>query len=154
MSSAIHWGDSPPFPLWRQTRISYEQNGFPWSATKTNKDISQIIKKAVPEILGEGDEIQFGSFNRENCLTWIWSMKPVKKFIFYTNASLALLYLADMLINILKTRFSSFFSRMLLNTLLLKKFPPRAKQMSSKGHQEAVWSLCSKFVIFGNSKWV
>ena len=29
----------------------------------TNKEISQIIKQAVPEIQEEGDEIRFGSFN-------------------------------------------------------------------------------------------
>ena len=30
----------------------------------SNKEISQIIKQAVPEIQEEGDEIRFGSFNR------------------------------------------------------------------------------------------
>ena len=30
----------------------------------TNKEISQIIKQAVPEIQEEGDEIRFRSFNR------------------------------------------------------------------------------------------
>ena len=33
-------------------------------AAITNKDISQLIKQAVPEILEEGDDVQFGSFNR------------------------------------------------------------------------------------------
>ena len=44
--------DSPPAPPSerRQTRISYEQNGFPGFAAVTNKEISQIIKQAVPEI--------------------------------------------------------------------------------------------------------
>ena len=32
-------------------------------AAVTNKEISQIIKQAVPEIHEEGDEIRFGSFN-------------------------------------------------------------------------------------------
>ena len=30
----------------------------------TNKEISQIIRQAVPQIQEEGDEIRFGSFNR------------------------------------------------------------------------------------------
>ena len=30
----------------------------------TNKEISQIIKQAVPEIQEEGDEIRSGNFNR------------------------------------------------------------------------------------------
>ena len=49
--------DSPPVPPSerRQTRVSYEQNGFPVYATVTNKEISQIIKQAVPEI-SEGDK--------------------------------------------------------------------------------------------------
>ena len=33
-------------------------------AAVTNKEISQIIKQAVPEIHEEGDEVRFGSFNR------------------------------------------------------------------------------------------
>ena len=31
-------------------------------AAVTNKEISQLIKQAVPEIHGEGDEVRFGSF--------------------------------------------------------------------------------------------
>ena len=33
-------------------------------AAATNKEISQKIKEAVPEIHKEGDEIRFGGFNR------------------------------------------------------------------------------------------
>ena len=33
-------------------------------AAVTNKEISQLTKQAVPEIHKEGDELQFGSFNR------------------------------------------------------------------------------------------
>ena len=33
-------------------------------AAVTNKEISQLIKQAVPEILEEGDEVRGGSFNR------------------------------------------------------------------------------------------
>ena len=58
--------DSPPVPpsKQRQTRVSYEQNGLPWFAAVTNKEISQIIKQAVLEIHEECDEIRFGSLNR------------------------------------------------------------------------------------------
>ena len=58
--------DSPPVPLSKrlQTRVSYVQNGFPQFAAVTNKEISQIIKQAVPKIHEEGDEIRFGIFNR------------------------------------------------------------------------------------------
>ena len=34
-------------------------------AAVTNKEISQISKQAVPEISGEGDKIQFGSFKSD-----------------------------------------------------------------------------------------
>ena len=56
--------DSPPVPLseQRQTRVSYEQNGSRFAAV-INKEISQIIKLAVPEKHEEDDEIRFGSFN-------------------------------------------------------------------------------------------
>ena len=55
--------DSPPVPPSerRQTRLSYEQNGFPVGCSN-NKKISQIIKQAVPRIHEEGDEIRFGNF--------------------------------------------------------------------------------------------
>ena len=33
-------------------------------AVVTNKEISQLIKQAVPEIREGGDELRFGSFNR------------------------------------------------------------------------------------------
>ena len=33
-------------------------------AAVTNKEISQIIKQAVPEKHEEGGEVRFGSFNR------------------------------------------------------------------------------------------
>ena len=35
-----------------------------WLAAVTNKEISQIIERPVPEIPEEGDEIRFGRFNR------------------------------------------------------------------------------------------
>ena len=35
-----------------------------WFAAVTNKQISQLIKQAVPEIHEEGDEVRIGSFNR------------------------------------------------------------------------------------------
>ena len=47
----------------RQTREICEQNAFPVSGIE-NKEISQLIKQAVPEIHEEGDEVGFGSFNR------------------------------------------------------------------------------------------
>ena len=67
-------------------------------------------------------------------------MKPVIKFLAYKcelSLSLASLYLVDLFINKLKTKFNSLFYRMILNTkknsqLILKKFPARAKQMPSK----------------------
>ena len=33
-------------------------------AALANKEISQLIKQAVPEIHEEGDEVRLGSFNR------------------------------------------------------------------------------------------
>ena len=52
--------DSPPVPPCerRQTRVSYEQNGYP-VCRRNEQRISQIIKQAVPEIHEKGDEIRF-----------------------------------------------------------------------------------------------
>jgi len=33
-------------------------------AAVTNKEISKLIKQAVPELHEEGDEVRFGNFNR------------------------------------------------------------------------------------------
>ena len=55
---------SPPVPPSerRQTRVSCKMPSR--FAAVTNKEISQLIKQAVPEIHEEGDEVRFGSFNR------------------------------------------------------------------------------------------
>ena len=57
--------DSLPVPPSerRQTRVSCVQSASRFAAV-TNKEISQLIKKAVPEIHEEGDKVRGGSFNR------------------------------------------------------------------------------------------
>ena len=67
-------------------------------------------------------------------------MKPVKNFFVCKcklSSSLALLYLVDLFINKLKTRFNNLFYEMILNTKRINKsfsrnFPARAKQIASK----------------------
>ena len=85
-------------------------------AAVTNKEISQLIKQAVPEIHEEGDEVE----QVKLCLFDLnLSIKPVKKFFVYKcklSLSLALLYLVDLFINKLKTKFNNLFYRMILNT--------------------------------------
>ena len=64
----------------------------------------------------------------------------MKKFFVYKcklSVSLALLYLVDLFINKLKTKFNNLFYRMILNTKRIhnsfwRNFPARAKQMPSK----------------------
>ena len=54
--------DSPPVPSSeRRQAASKMPSRF---AAVTNKEISHLIKQAVPEIHEEGDEVRFGSFNR------------------------------------------------------------------------------------------
>ena len=58
--------DSPPVPpserrQLAKLRLSKMPSRF---ATVTNKEISQIIKQAVPEIHKEANEVWFGSCNR------------------------------------------------------------------------------------------
>ena len=59
-------------------------------AAVTNKEISQLIKQAVPEIHEESDEVWFGSLNGKALSFWhefidktgekvLFSIKPVKK---------------------------------------------------------------------------
>ena len=68
------------------------------------------------------------------------SIKLVKKFFVYKSKlslSLVLLYLVDLFINKLKTKFHNLFYRMILNTKRIhnsygRNFHARAKQMPSK----------------------
>ena len=96
-------------------------------ASVTIKEISQLIKQAVPEIHEEGDEVRFGSFNRQSFVFFDLnlSMKPVKKFFVYKcklSLSLALLYLVDLFINKLKTKFNNLFYTTILNTKRIHNF--------------------------------
>ena len=137
--------DLPPAPPSerRQTLLGCEQNAFPVCRNKQRrnrrKEILQLIKQAVSEILEEGDEVRFGSFNVELCLLDLnLSIKPVQRFFVYKcKLSLALLYLVDLFINKLKTKFNNLFYRMILNTKRIhnsfwRNFPARAKQTPSK----------------------
>ena len=46
-------------------KLAYVASKVPYRfAAATNKEISQLIKQAVPEIHEEGDEVRFESFNR------------------------------------------------------------------------------------------
>ena len=69
-----------------------------WFVAVTNKQISQIIKQAVPEMCEESDEqVKLCLFDLK------LSMKMVKRFFVYKcKFNLALLYLADMFVNKLK----------------------------------------------------
>ena len=70
-------------------------------AAVTNWEISQPIKQAISEIHEEGDEVRFGS--------------SMKKFFVYKcklSLSLALLYLVDLFINKLKTKFNILFTEL------------------------------------------
>ena len=83
-------------------------------AAVTNKESSQLIKQAVPEIHEEGDKVRFGNFKQVKlCLFDLnLSIKAVKNFLVYKcklNLSLALLYLVDLFINKLKTKFNNLF---------------------------------------------
>ena len=80
-------------------------------AAVTKKEISQIIKEAVPKIHEEGDEVRFGSFQVKLC-TCDLKKKTVKKFSVYKcklSLSLASLYLVDLFISKLKTKFNNLF---------------------------------------------
>ena len=105
-------------------------------AAVTNKESSQLIKQAVPEIHEEGDKVRFGNFKQVKLRLFDLnlSIKAVKNFFVYkckVSLSLTLLYLVDLFINKLKTKFNNFFYRMILNTnrisqLLLKIFPRKS----------------------------
>ena len=65
-------------------------------AAVVNKEISQQIKQAVPQIQEEGGEVRFGSLKALSL-----SIKPAKTFFVYKyklRLSLALLYLAELFI--------------------------------------------------------
>ena len=72
-------------------------------AAIANKEFSQLIKQAVPEIHEEGGEVRFGSFNRYKTLSFLLEFidKTSEKVFVYKcklSLSLALLYLVDLFI--------------------------------------------------------
>ena len=74
------------------------------------------------------------------------------------SVSLALLYSAELFINKLKTKFNSFFYRMVLNTKRIhnsfwQNFPERAQQLPSRDLFVGKKTLghCAKIVIVSNS---
>ena len=81
LSSAIHSVTSSSSERATPNSQSYDQNGF---SVCCNKEISQKIKRAVPEIQEEGDEIRFRSFHRKSyvCLTWIYRWNRWKRFLY------------------------------------------------------------------------
>ena len=57
--------DSPPVPPASDAKLALVASKMPSRfAAVRNKEISQLIKQAVPEIHEEGAEVRFGSFNR------------------------------------------------------------------------------------------
>ena len=112
-------------------------------AAVTNKEISQLIKLAScsrntqrrwQSLVWKFEQVKL-------CLFYFnFSIKPVKKFFVYKcklSLSLTLLYLVDLFINKLKTKFNNLFYRMILNTKRIhnsfwRNFPARAKQTPSK----------------------
>ena len=61
ISSAIHWFTSSSTKWASDAKLVYVSNKVASQiAATTDKEISQIIKQAVPEIQ-EGDKIRFGS---------------------------------------------------------------------------------------------
>ena len=103
-----------------------------WAFSETVQKISKITYTAsLPPRRFQGNSV----FNSN------LSIKTVKKFLVYQyklSLSLALLYLVDLFINKLKTKFNNLalqndFEYKKNSQLLLKKFPRiRAKQMPSK----------------------
>ena len=65
ISNTIHYFSERETPNSRKLRVVTNLM-VSWFAFVTNREISQIIKQAVPEMNKEGDAIRFGSFNRQS----------------------------------------------------------------------------------------
>ena len=143
-SRTIHWFTSSSLeratPNSRKLRAKCLPGLLP---QQTKKFHWQLIKQAVPEIHKEGDEVRFGIFTQVKlCLFDLnLSIKPVKKFFVYwckLSLSLSLLYLVDLFINKLQTKFDNLFYRMIKNSQLVwRNFPARARKMPSKVYLSA-----------------
>ena len=102
-------------------------------AAVTNKEISQLIKQAVPEIHEEGDEVDILTGKTLSVLLEFIN-KTNEKVLCYKyklSLSLALLYLVDLFINKLKAKLNNLFLQNDFkykrnSQLLLKKFPHKS----------------------------
>ena len=127
--------------------LSCEQNAFPVCCYNKQRNFTNnqascsrnIYTKKVKKL---GLEVLTGkalSFDLN------LSMKQVKKFFVYKcklSLRLVLLYLVDLFINKLKTKFNNLFYRMILNTKRIHKsfrrnFPTKPKQMLQKYYLSA-----------------
>ena len=129
--------DSPPVPPSErhQTRVRF--------SAVINKEISQLIKQAVPQIHEEGGEVRFGSFKALSF--WLQFINETGEKVFCLQIQIKVkscVTLFSWLVhNKLKTKFNNLFYRIILNTNRIhnpfrRNFPARAKQMQEKafGH--------------------
>ena len=105
-------------------------------AAVINKEISQLIKQAVPQIHEEGGEVRFGSFKALSF--WLQFINKTGEKVFCLQIQIKVkscVTLFSWLVHKkLKTKFNNLFYRMILNTKRIhnsfwRNFPARAKQM-------------------------
>ena len=135
--------DSPPVPPseWRQTRVSCEQNAFPVCCRNKLRNFTTNQASYFRNTWRRWRSSVWKFYQVKLCLFDLnLSIKLVKRFFVYKcklRLSLALLYVVDLFINKLKTKFNNLLYRMILNTKRIHNsfwtnFPARAKQMPSK----------------------
>ena len=112
-------------------------------AAVINKEISQLIKQAVPQIHEEGGEVRFGSFKALSF--WLQFINETGEKVFCLQIQIKVKSCVTLFSwpvhNKLKTKFNNLFYRIIINTNRIhnsfrRNFPARAKQMQEKafGH--------------------
>ena len=149
ISCTIHWFTSSSSERATPNSGKLQAKCFPGVLPWTNKEISQLIKQAAPEIHKEGDEVWFGGLTGKALSFWLeFINKTSEKVFVYTcklSLSLALLYLADLFINKLKTKFNNLFYRMIFNTKRIhnKQKPSKVLFVGKKKRRPRLFSHCA-----------
>ena len=138
----------------------------PFASITNNEIESQIIKQAVtfPKYTRRVMKIGLEALTGE-AWTWIYQWKWLQIFCSKCKLSLVLIYLADMFINKIKTKFNSFLQNRFkykkkIRNSFWRHFLPMVKQMPSKVLfvSKKMWQpfglLHTKIVNVGSSKWV
>ena len=137
LSCTIHWFTSSSSERATPNSCKLRAKCLSRCAALTNKEIWQLIKQLFPKYTKKMTKFGLEVLTGKALSFWLDFLTWIVVYKCKLSLSLALLYLVDLFINKLKTKFNNLFYRIILNTNRIhnsfwRNFPARAKQTPSK----------------------